>query len=198
MTNSIRPVKRTTQLWDIGDTLGMLAFGEVWKFGKVEGFVETFGGPGYKLVTDDGHWFVGTDKGLYVQCSFDGGGDPANQCDAMVPATELYCPIHKETVGEMQQWSERIDALEQQELRPAADEDLHPKRLDPTMIDRVVQLTVRDHIDKDPSYLKVNVYTGTLTHYEQRDDTIVVWFKDRGTVVQAQHRGIIEYTVKVF
>lgn len=102
--------------WRVGDTLATKDYHDNYHFGTIESYVETYGGPGYYLREDNGSIFFGRDRSLFVQCSFDGGGDPANQCDEMIPAAgNLYCPAHQKVVAEIEQHLTKLDALEDTE-----------------------------------------------------------------------------------
>lgn len=105
--------KLTTQKWRIGDVLGRNTYDSGFVVGTITAYVDTFGGSGYKLATGDGRFFFGDDNSLLVQCSYGGGGDPANQCDEFVRASDgLYCPKHQKIVDEMEKASTKLDALE--------------------------------------------------------------------------------------
>lgn len=100
--------------WQIGDTLAANTFNNGIVFGTIVEDTTTYGGRGYKLVTEDGKFFFGDDDSLLVQCSYDSGGDPANQCDNMLRASGpgLYCPKHQKLVDEIEQHLTKLDALE--------------------------------------------------------------------------------------
>lgn len=66
--------------------------------GVVRDFVETAKGAGYRLVSETGGLYMGTDETLCVQCSWGGGVDPASQCEELASAEAMFCLEHQATV----------------------------------------------------------------------------------------------------
>ena len=196
--------------WGVGDVLGTTTFNEGVVFGTVVELVDTFGGSGYKLETEDGRFFYGDDKSLLSQCSYGGGGDPANQCDLLISAgsTSAYCAKHQVVVAEIEEHLTKLDALEDTEgmsteletipepLKPASTE-MHQRsaRLSPNMINRAMELTVTRRVDGQED---ARVFVGVLKMYEVRPIETVVRFEGLRRPIQAEVTNYSTYTVKVF